>query len=430
MNLDEQNFDKALKRILDNPPPMDPSKEVLEEMFERLEAHAPSAWGTLWMWPRPLWLSVALLPFLLGFAYLFNQLSLSQQKIHELELQLLSSTTVFDTLTHQQVVYRYDTIVQVRYIENRLLATTYGGNHSSRVQLPVYPTLGSYLSHTYTPGSSPVNGSSFLYSSSYAGKAFHHAGSLEETPESNRLIGGYPISSLLPQLSAPLTAPKGVSEEIEVPSLLLKKASVPVGYQLRFLHPSEVEVRAQLQRASILPEEQAGLGGVLSARIGYGKKVGLVGGVEFTRWNFEEKEAEKVASYPPGIPRNEEDRLKELYVSLSLLEVPLGIQYRILPQSTWRPYVGVEALFRKAISQNLGYEYISNFEEYRVNTPLDSTPFSFGGLRFSGGVQYPMTSNWNLHGGIWYAGDLQETSETLIPMDRWGAQVGVSYVVK
>lgn len=436
MNRNEQNFDKELKRILDNPPPMDPSKEVLEEMFERLETHAPSALGSLLLWPRPLWLSLALLPFLVGFGYLFYQLSLSQQKIHELELQLLQPMSVSDTTIHHQVIYRYDTVVHVRYIENRQVAT-YGGGPSARVPFPPSPLFSSYSSaYTNRPSHTYLPNRRLFFDSSYRGfrsfqKDDYLTFSTPEKPSDERYI--YQVQAIprsLPLLSSLLTSPKEDTPLKEVPPLLLKKASIPFGYHLRFFNPDEVEVMAQFQRASVVPRDHPGLGGGLSARIGYGKSLGIMGGVELTRWNFEEKEESEIENYPSGTPRNAEDRLKELYVTLSLLEVPMGVQYRLFPQNTWNPYIGVETLFRKAISQNLGYEYINNFEEYRVDVSTGSSPWSFGGLRLSGGVQYPLTPNLNLTSGLWYATDLQDTPETLIPMDRWGVKVGVGYVVK
>ena len=119
MEQNDPSFDDKLREMLENPPPDLPTESAIQAMYERLESSAPFGVWSYLAWPRVLWLSLLLLPFMFGYFYLFHQVKTANQRIYDLELLLYNTSTLSDTLNHYQTVYHYDTVYRVVYVQEQ-----------------------------------------------------------------------------------------------------------------------------------------------------------------------------------------------------------------------------------------------------------------------------------------------------------------------
>ena len=110
------------------------------------------------------------------------------------------------------------------------------------------------------------------------------------------------------------------------------------------------------------------------------------------------------------------------------MEWTAGLQHNWTISDKWSLYFGASALFRQALSRNLKYEYISNFEEYSSDAALGSSDLGFAGLRLNSGVEYGLGRSWRINGGAYYSLDVTDNVvDEFIELDQYGLRVGLNY---
>jgi hypothetical protein len=116
--MDEQQFDKRLKEILETPPEFELAPSAMKDMQKRLQASKRKRRGA-WVW----WLVAALLllPLLGGMGYLFAQYQKLQQEVDFLSQQ---SNIQRDTVLEKQIIYHFDTIYRTVYRYEPVLLKT------------------------------------------------------------------------------------------------------------------------------------------------------------------------------------------------------------------------------------------------------------------------------------------------------------------
>ena len=108
INMERHNTDDLFKKMLENPPPMRPDMDALEDMNRRLDAAQQKERTVVWWW----WLPLLFLPFLLSSVFFYFKYQNAQESLDELSLQLVNQQTKIDldTLTQRITIYEYDTV--------------------------------------------------------------------------------------------------------------------------------------------------------------------------------------------------------------------------------------------------------------------------------------------------------------------------------
>ncbi|MFK7981963.1 MAG: hypothetical protein AB8G86_18435, partial [Saprospiraceae bacterium] len=106
--MEKHNTDDLFKKMLENPPPMRPDREALEDMNRRLDATQNKQRKGGWWWLIPL----LFLPLLGSTIFFYFKYQTAQNNLNELNLQLTNYqlNTQKDTLTQRITIYQYDTI--------------------------------------------------------------------------------------------------------------------------------------------------------------------------------------------------------------------------------------------------------------------------------------------------------------------------------
>ena len=446
MEPNDQAFDQGLKHILENPPPGLPNEASMQAMYERLSEEDRG--GRLLRWPRLLWAALIAIPLLLGFTFLYQQIHTAKQRIHELELLLTQQSHLSDTTFQHQVIYQYDTLVEVVYIKEKRVVP---------ISSPSLPPLFSYrpLSYAYSPSpdyfppsiqrnrrwSLPTGSSSS--STGYYRNPFleehlftdsdSHFGNLD-SGNNEAIYGLTKVKNAYKRWIPEIPDPNPSIKPVPHPPAPRKRKGLHLDLLFASMSPTGSSIGLDLNPISyLMPEGHRGIGGGLNGALAYGDHLRFRVGAHVTRIRYEERDEARIALYPPGMPRNSEDRLKELYATLGYLEMSLGAEYLLRqPSQTWRPYFGATALWRAALSQNLRYEYISSTDtdEYYTTGNAGSTPVSFAGMRLSAGMTYRLNRRLGLRSGVHYTFDLRDVSSQPINLNRMGIRLGVEYGLK
>ncbi|RMG25419.1 MAG: hypothetical protein D6730_10880 [Bacteroidetes bacterium] len=439
MEKNDQAFDQEFKRILENPPPLFPSEGALQAMYERLEKEGTAPSAGLFMWPRSLYLALLMLPLLAGLLYLFFEVQHAKRHIHELNLLLTQATQTTDTLTH--TIYRYDTIVEVIYLRKQLVGLSPTGYYSSAGTS--FPSLrgitgvGGSTARPYPAVSRQgIRLNPFLPAQK---RLLAHLAGAQPTANAGRPEADPALPPAMPVAISPLlTPPFSLRTSLlqhrpeaglkPLPDLPGPKKRLYVSQLLRPMKPDGFEAGLFFDPYSILvPSSRRGISGGLSANFRYGQHLRLRTGAELFYLHYEEKSPTNMALFPPGTPRDVEDRLKEIYVTYYLLEIPIGMDYYFFPHSKWQAFGGAAWLLRKPLGRKLGYEYSGQVEEYKIDRQLGAAPFSFNQLRLRAGLQYTLYQHVRLRLGLQYSLDAQTNPHTFIPLDRLALQLGVGY---
>lgn len=436
MEQPEHDFDKGLRNILENPPPIPPNEASLFAMYERLEADPIPGFWRLWTWSKVFWVAIATLPILLGFIFFYQQLRQAQHQIDELELLLSQRVSFVDTTIHQKTIYRYDTLVEVAYVQKRVISNSFKpkfSNSISQSHLPFAQTPSTDISQfSKFPQRTrlwPAKDISPTYTASVAEQdSVQKKLPLPQPPSLNSQSVINALSYLRPNLLDWLTVPDSATSFVELPqNIPIKK-----GFQLSIIplivSPTGHYMGLNLTPMSYLSQQgRMGFGGGFVTGLQFRDRIQVEMGAEVLRWKYEEQNGEVLAQYPIAAPINSEDILKELYVTLNFLEFSGGTNYIFRPEKKLRPFLGAGVIFRKALTKDFRAEYIGSFQTYRRDSTLGASPLDFAGVRLSTGVYLPFAKRWNLKSIISYSYDLNGLPENIIDLNRWSIRLGVNY---
>ena len=438
-------FDQKFRKALEKAPAFEPDERALADMARRLdeEARPRRRPGIAWWWV--LLLPFLVLPFLFGTVYFYNKYENAQQKVQELSQRLIDQPKPVDTSSHHFVTYHYDTIYRtvetLRYVERSVEVpgpttntTPYTSNQWSRVS--AFNRTIFAAAPTAAEVSSPNSFSSFINSVQYPWPGSPL--SLENqafAPQINR-SKARPVLSLFDPLSQ-LPLPEAVHRQtvegldldnlVDASSLLESKNRInPLWYFVPTGFHTSLSVNPALS-LGISGNNSFGFNYGWHGELAFRKNLRLGLGVNKLDFNYELKS--NFEGYPVADPENPSDQIKELYIFLSHLEVPVYFKYLFSqPDKKLRPFVNLGMIARMPLSQEFRYEYIPGAGgEYKRSATFSSGSFSIPGAQAGVGAIYAFNQKMSLSTQLLYKHDFQIPSMEYVKLNYLSLDLGLQF---
>ncbi len=460
--MDDRNFDKLLKGILENPPVFRATDKAISDMGKLLEkADKRERFGGM-VWPPWLLLPLLLLPFLTASIIYYNKYKKSNKTINELNLQLQQFHT--DTITHNFTLYHYDTVYNTIYknvlveqageasieqANSNLLNTSLSSlgftpsSHflvnplslKSKGQMPAFAgqeTLPGILSFGNGGGFSLAKANAILEASSHLLAALKKAGIGEE--EKERILTSLEkITILLPgmvYLQFPynpflsddyMIVPVATSEKKQ------KKRINPLGYFI----PTGFNLGATESPIAFFMNipgnsQKSHLFG-LSAQIKFVRNFRMTLGLEKLNVTFKTESEDDFSNFPMVEPNDPTDKLQDLHGELNYVQIPIGFRYQFKENNKFKPFVGAAMIARTPTNQKFKYEFENTNEEYKLEQTFKSHPFTINSIRASVGFDYNFWKNFNLEVESIYNHDFRMNSFEYVKLKFFGLKFGLNY---
>lgn len=451
LKMERHNTDDLFKKMLENPPPMRPDLEALDDMNLRLDAAQPKKRAGVWWWLVPF----LFLPFLLSTIFFYFKFQNAQNRLDELNLHLTNQqlNTQIDTLTQTITIYQYDTVF------NRVYQDIIIKRNRSEITALLAENGGRF-----TPSTLPSFGAPDL--SANLAKAFNTFDKSSLQPSQLELLKNGKVLSI-GQMAVLLE--KEDFNSSDSPSSNLNKAKIgwttkklagldffnnrftfeyPLPLSDHFLNLSSKSNVDKINPLWYLVPTgfQAGFNwsplGIINTINGNNnvKSIGLLGEVEFTRntrlqfgidrfgVSIGAESPEEISQFPAGVPTDPSDFLKEVSGSFSYLQVPLTFKYIFQPSKKWKPFFGVGLIARLPLKEQLGYEFISiQGGEYTVNQAINDSGFSINNMRGTIGLEYNFYKNYSIQAEGFYNYQFGTTTNPYIQFRYGGLNLGLKY---
>jgi len=448
--MERHNTDDLFKKMLENPPPMRPDMDALEDMNRRLDAAQTKQRGGVWWWLLPL----LFLPFLFSSIFFYLKYQTAQNTLDELNLQLTNQqlNTQTDTLTQRITIYQYDTIYNRVYQEviiQRNIAKT--------------PALLASNGGYFIQPSSPNFGAPDLWVNTTAA-AFNTFDKSSLQPSQLELLrDGEALS--LSQIAEVLNksgVDNGSSSSFKNSILHLLPTDIEtlsfLGNRFNYERPLplsdhflNLSAKSNVERINplwyLVPTGfQAGFNwsplGIanLPGSDNKVKAFGFLGDVEFTsntRLQFgveylsaplKAETGEELSQFPAAIPDDPADLLSELYGDFTYLQVPLTLKYVFQPTKKWKPSIGVGMIARLPLKEQLRYEFVSaQIGEYQQIQPLDNGVFSVKNVRGAVGLEYTFYKNYTIQAEGFYNYQFGVSTNPYVQFRYGGLNMGLKY---
>ncbi len=442
MNNDYDSWERNFKDNLENPPPMLPDEGALLDMVGRLdkESDPKRRRGILWWWLLPLALTASTI-------YFFTQYQLLKKQTNKDTNFTLSTeplpTNENKTLT--EIVHHYDTIYQqvevIRYVDRQRKANAATPLSYQWLDLQQKRDLLEALQSAPQPYSTTASSTSTaataaantLWSSPNRPFAF---------PQTNLLNQQASISP--PQLG--VTSSNVLLEKLaflpSIPPSLLTSNTPLLENELRPMQDYRDRINPMWYFVptgfnlglEIAPELANGLPGEFaaawqfgaSAELAFRQHLRLGIGLRIQQQRFEVKT--DFESYPVAPPEVSTDVLNELYIDIQSLELPVYLRYQWRPDKQFRPFVQVDLLARRALTQGFEAEYVDiNGEEYKLSSDAPSSALSVSSGRMGLGVDYWWRSHWAIRSQIWYQHQWRLPEGEFLQSKGLGLDLGLRY---
>ncbi len=449
--MERHNTDDLFKKMLENPPPMRPDMDALEDMNRRLDAAQTKRRGVVWWWPIPL----LFLPFLLSSIFFYLKYQTAQNSLNELNVQLTNQqlNTQIDTLTQRITIYQYDTVF------NRIYQDVIIQRNISEIPA-LLATNGSVFKQPHLPnfGIPDLTANSAAAFNTFDKSSFQP--SQLELLRDGKVLSLGEIAAVLGNSGIEIKDNSNNSQARSTLGLLMQHIETLSFLDNRFqyehqLPPSDhffnLASKSNVDRINplwyLVPTGfQAGFNwspfGVIKLPTGNKKvkTIGFLGAVEFTRNTrlqfgvdyldvpLSAESAEELSLFPTVLPNDPADLLKELYGDLTYLQVPITLKYVFQPTKKWKPSIGVGMIARLPLKEQLRYEFISSQGgEYTQTQPISGGTFSVENMRGTIGVEYNFYKNYTIQAEGFYNYQFGESTNPYVRFRYGGLNLGLKY---
>ena len=436
--MEDNYFDKKLKDILENLPPFEPDARAIADMKRRLETipskNRQSVLGFWWLIP------LLILPFLFGGIFFYLKYQNINQKLDEVTLQLKHFQK--DTIIQNHITFHYDTIYNLIYkdvVVNR---------HFEKVNPSPLALLSSYQNTPFLNNPSriplltdfsPVKRNSVLYQKpdEYlrlgANNSFSHKKQLSKHNDREAItdLTKGPLESIgYPALKnvQSYTQSVDLDKKLNVPEWNYRKPKVnPIYYFM----PKGINVGGNVMPFVNGKANSTGYSGRnfgVRGALEFYHGVELQFGLEHLGIGFELEEQASFANYPILPPDNSGDLLKELYVDLNYLQVPISLKKYFRNKKDLKPFFSIGIVAQKPLKQKFRYEYEdSSQNDYGLRQSLSEGAFSVNNFRANIGVLYHFWKHFSVQTEVAYQHSFEQGSGEYFQLKYWGLNMGVNY---
>ena len=127
------------------------------------------------------------------------------------------------------------------------------------------------------------------------------------------------------------------------------------------------------------------------------------------------------------MPDNPQDEIKELYVTLQHLEVPIYFRYLLRMDKKFRPFLQAGMITRRAILQDFRYEFINGPDEYYRTANGPRSRFALEAFQAGVGAELALSKHWNVRSQLLYKGDVNQVEEEFFKQSYLGLELGLQY---
>ena len=443
--MEKHNTDDLFKKLLDNPPPMRPDMEALEDMNRRLEEVEEKRRKVLSLWLFPL----LLLPFLLSSIFFYWKYDNAQTTINE--IKSYSARQQVDTLTQRITIYEYDTIVQTIYQEevivlnqkNKGVVTAVNGLEDTNAFLP---TFGSRTNFRVKQKFNTFDLSSLQPSQ----LGLLRDGKVISLSSINRILQENTWreetkfeSSNMENLNWSITEPIAALSLLE--NRFGNKRPLPLSDHFfalntksnKKLHPLSYLVpigfQAGLNWSPIgigkLPGSNNNIKTIgISGDIRFSKNTSLQIGLDYLSVPLKAETAADLSQFPAIMPSDPADLFKEIYGDFKFLQVPLTFKYTFQADKKWQPTIGMGMIAILPIQQQLRYEFVSGGGgEYTLNQAVSSEAFYINNWRGTFGIGYNFYKNYTLYAEGYYQYQFGEITNPYFQLRYAGLNMSLRY---
>lgn len=446
--MERHNTDDLFKKMLENPPPLRPEMEALEDMNRRLDAAQTKHRNGAWWWLLPL----LFLPFLFGSIFFYFKYQTAQNSLDEINLQLRNQQliTSTDTLTQRITIYQYDTIYNRIYqdvIIKRNISKTSAllASNGSYFAVSTLPNFGAPNLTTNPAAAFNTFDKSSLQPSQLEllrdGKALslsQIAGILDNNlPNNSSSVSKNSFINLpLNNIASLAFLENRFNQEHPLPESdhflnLTAKSNVDRINPLWYLVPTGFQAGFNWSPLGI-----ANLPGSNNKV----KSIGFLGDIEFTRNTrlqfgieylsapLKAESATELSQFPTAIPDDPADLFSELYGDFTYLQVPLTLKYVFQPTNKWKPSIGVGIIARLPLKEQFRYEFVSAQNgEYKQVQVLNDGVFSLKNVRGTIGLEYNFYKNYTIQAEGFYNYQFGETTNPYVQFRYGGLNMGLKY---
>lgn len=436
--------DDIFKKILENHPEFDMPQEDLEDMKLRLDSiDKPNQKSNF-----PLWLfSLLLIPMFLGFGYLMFQNQQLQRQVQSLQKEI--KKVEVNSIEKRNITYVYDTIYHTI-------------NKETLVQNTVY---SDYLPHTNEQNYSPHNklnindiGHLFQketgvgYPNRLSANPIFTNGLLSDNL--NLSYGRYLAQqqSSNDELNDPSSNENDFQKQvIDLSSIApftffvenekgnLELLNIDVAHRsfkkrrrnpLSYLSPKGFHLGLSASPFGLSTLSGVNSGGMtnygLASEIVYNKNFRLGVGVQITQFGSEIKDPARIAMFPSDNPDDPNDFLKELYVTLNQIQIPITLKYLFHNRKKLTPFVSGGFAASRSFRQSFRTEFIStNLTEYSKTQNFTDGLFSIKNFRGAVGLEYDFNAHWAASAEGFYYHDFELNSGEYFLLRNLGLNIAL-----
>jgi hypothetical protein len=428
--MDEQQFDKDIRNILENSPPFEVTEQAVTDMNARInQAYGLRRWWIPWWW----WVPLLVLPFAVGTTYFFVKFQNLNKKLDEINLRL--SLNQNDTITHNYIVYHYDTVYSK-------VSLTEGGEQRFKAQNS-WPSYRSQGENSWT-GQHPFTTTiPSFYPDNPEGNAVNYrlldqieSGKVTLTDLKRTLDFIEEVNDIdtrswtnLIAISRSRTPYLPTTNFIKEKALLsFSPIHFSIGHAKRLRTPLVEGIQlggffglATLTEYSNSPVWEANVDLLFS------RKLKMRTGFQQIAIDFEEKEEDHFDQYPLVQPDNPGDELEEIKVNYALARVPLRIIYTFASRKSIRPYIGIGFSGIKAIRPKLKYEFSGSAGEYYKMQTFDIPSISINNFEFGVGLEFYLGKGINASLEGYRFQNFDKNLEQINRLSHLGGKVGLHY---
>ena len=431
------------KNILENHPDFEASKSDIDNMRNRLDrAHNSNRKNGYGFW----WLPLLVLPFIFVTAFLFYQNQKLDHQVQELNSILL--TIQKDTIQHNNITYHFDTIYNTTYIDQvveRKSTRNYQNNTSSVLN---YLSDNSRAFVSQTPSdyfkfkNNDLKQQPFIYSSSNTFTSLQLYNFAQEKLQSENRENSSKDrfgSSIIASQNTPFISPlfsflentiyENVLLENIDPAFEAKKSQKN---PIRHFTPKGIQIGisgSPYSLTKIRPEVfRPAFSYGIESEIDFNKNVKLLLGFRKMDMTFEEKDPIFTAIYPSIMPNDPTDQLRELYVSLNQIQVPISLKYLFSNDKKWHPFFSLGIVAIRPLQQKFNYKLINtSLEEYNIVKKISEGVVSIKNFQGAFGVETNLSSKLSASAEVYYLHDFELGAGEYFLFRNAGLNIGLKY---
>ena len=435
--------DDLFKKILENHPDFEPSESDLNDMQNRLDSvdnsNRKNGFG---FW----WLPLLLLPFIFATGFLFYQNQKLDHQVQALNSKL--SNIQQDTFQQKYITYHFDTIYNTTYLDRiieRKSVNSYQNQDASSLNYlsdNFRDLLFQSPSDYFSSKNQKPNQKPFIYGGSNTFTTLQLFNSAKEEFQNMDIanspkdrFGNAIISSQNPLFISPLFSFLGENknanillENIDPASEFKKRRRNPMRhFTPKGFHIGIVGSPYSLTKVYSETFRRANSFGIEN-EIDFNKNVKLLLGLRVMNMNFEEKDPILTALYPSIMPNDQTDKLRELYVTLNQIQVPIMLKYLFSNNKKWQPFFSFGIVANRPFRQKFQHKLIStSLEEYEILQNFSEGNFSIKNFEGAFGVQTNLTEKLSGSASIYYLHDFEMGVGEYFLMRTAGLNIGLKY---